>query len=162
MKSVEVNGRMAEDGSIILPPGVLETIGVQPGNLVHLVCRKAELVGRYDDLPADKRNKAEEEETELETEEDTAGEEETELETEEDVAGEEDAAELVIPHDLLKAAHIPLDAGLVVQMVPGAILIGDEDPMDAVQGPLLEILSLFGISEEEVNQAIEEGGYYDE
>lgn len=134
MKSVEVNGRVAEDGSIILPPDALEAIGVRPGNLVHLECRKAELAGRYDGLPVDKRNKAEEEE----------------------------AAELVIPHDLLEAAQIPLDAGLVVQMVPGAILIGDEDPLEAVRGPLLEILSLFGISEEEVNQAIEEGGYYDE
>ncbi|MFR2486370.1 MAG: hypothetical protein ACLTAC_23960, partial [Hungatella sp.] len=83
-------------------------------------------------------------------------------EREEEHQAEEEEAELVIPHDLLEAAHIPLDAGLVVQMVPGAILIGDEDPMEVVRGPLLEILSLFGISEEEVNQAIEEGGYYDE
>lgn len=34
--------------------------------------------------------------------------------------------------------------------------------MAAVQAPLLEILSLFGISEEEAYKAIEEGGYYDE
>lgn len=133
MKHVEVNGRMAEDGSIILPPGVLEGIGAQPGNLVHLCCRKA-VSGRYGSLPG---VQVEEEETEK-------------------------AAELVVPHDLLEAAHIPLNAGLVVQMVPGAILIGDDDPMEVVQGPLLEILSLFGISEEEVNQSIEEGGYYDE
>lgn len=138
MKHVEVNGRMAEDGSIILPPGVLERIGVQPGNLVHLCCRKV-VSGRYGSL------------TGVQAEEYKAEEEETEK-----------AAELVIPHDLLEAAHIPLNAGLVVQMVPGAILIGDDDPMEVVQGPLLEILSLFGISEEEVNQSIEEGGYYDE
>ncbi|WP_270809963.1 hypothetical protein [Hungatella effluvii] len=124
MRNIEVDGRMAEDGNIILPPGALDEIGVKPGSLVHISCQNAGPFGRNDWL------------------------------------GEE--AELVIPHDLLEAAHIPLDSGLVVQMVPGAILIGDEDPMNAVRGPLLEIISLFGISEEEVEQAIEEGGYYDE
>ena len=53
-------------------------------------------------------------------------------------------------------------AGLVIQTVPGAILIGNEDPMASVHAPLLEILSLLGISEDEVYEAIEEGGYYDE
>ena len=124
---------MAEDGSLVLPPGALEEIGVKSGDLVHLSCWKMGLPGENDFL---KREREEEHQAE--------------------------EAELVIPHDLLEAAHIPLDAGLVVQMVPGAILIGDEDPMEVVRGPLLEILSLFGISEEEVNQAIEEGGYYDE
>ena len=135
MRNVFVNGRMAEDGSLVLPPGVLEEFGVKPGELVHLSCRKMGLPGENDFL---KR------------------------EPEEEHQAEEEEVELVIPHDLLEAAQIPLDAGLVIQMVPGAILIGDEDPMEVVRGPLLEILSLFGISEEEVNQAIEEGGYYDE
>lgn len=134
MRNVFVIGRMAEDGSLVLPPGVLEELGVTPGDWVHLSCRKMELSSRNDYLQE---------------------------ETEEEQA-EEEEAELIIPHDLLEAAQIPLDAGLVVQMVPGAILIGDKDPMEAVRGPLLELLSLFGISEEEVNQAIEEGGYYDE
>ena len=127
MTNIFVNGRMAEDGSLVLPPGALEELGVKSGDLVHLSCWKMGLPGENDFL---KREREEEHQ--------------------------------VIPHDLLEAAHIPLDAGLVVQMVPGAILIGDEDPMEVVRGPLLEILSLFGISEEEVNQAIEEGGYYDE
>lgn len=135
MRNVFVNGRMAEDGSLVLPPGALEEIGVTPGDLIHLSCRKMGLPGENDFL---KR------------------------ETEEEHQAEEEAAELVIPHDLLEAAQIPLESGLIIQMVPGAILIGDEDPMEVVRGPLLEILSLFGISEEEVNQAIEEGGYYDE
>ena len=126
---------MAEDGSLVLPPGALEELGVKSGDLVHLSCWKMGLPGENDFLKRER---------------------------EEEHQAEEEEAELVIPHDLLEAAHIPLDAGLVVQMVPGAILIGDEDPMEVVRGPLLEILSLFGISEEEVNQAIEEGGYYDE
>ena len=133
MTNIFGNGIMADDGSMVLPPGALEEIGVKSGDLVHLSCWKMGLPGENDFL---KREREEEHQAE--------------------------EAELVIPHDLLEAAHIPLDAGLVVQMVPGAILIGDEDPMEVVRGPLLEILSLFGISEEEVNQAIEEGGYYDE
>ena len=135
MRNVFVNGRMAEDGSLVLPPGVLEKLGVKPGDLVHLSCRKMKRSDRYDCL---------------------AGKEK------EEHHAEEEEVELVIPHDLLEAAQIPLDSGLIIQMVPGAILIGDEDPMEVVRGPLLEILSLFGISEEEVNQAIEEGGYYAE
>lgn len=135
MRNIFVNGRMAEDGSLILPPGVLEELGAKPGDLVHLSCRKTGLTGENEFL---KR------------------------ETEEEHQAEEEETELIIPHDLLEEAQIPLDASLVIQMVPGAILIGDEDPMEVVRGPLLEILSLFGISEEEVNQAIEEGGYYDE
>ena len=79
-----------------------------------------------------------------------------------DIIADEEEAALVVPHDLLNDAHIPMDAGLVVQTIPGAILIGDTDPMAAVQAPLLEILSLFGISEKEAKKAIEEGGYYDE
>lgn len=79
-----------------------------------------------------------------------------------DIIADEEEATLVVPHDLLNDAHIPMDAGLVVQTIPGAILIGDTDPMAAVQAPLLEILSLFGISEEEAYKAIEEGGYYNE
>ena len=135
MTNIFVNGRMAVDGSLVLPPGALEELGVKSGDLVHLSCWKMGLPGENDFLKRER---------------------------EEEHQAEEEEAELVIPHDLLEAAHIPLDAGLVVQMVPGAILIGDEDPMEVVRGPLLEILSLFGISEEEVNQAIEEGGYYDE
>ena len=135
MTNIFVNGRMAEAGSLVLPPGALEELGVKSGDLVHLSCWKMGLPGENDFLKRER---------------------------EEEHQAEEEEAELVIPHDLLEAAHIPLDAGLVVQMVPGAILIGDEDPMEVVRGPLLEILSLFGISEEEVNQAIEEGGYYDE
>ena len=135
MTNIFVNGRMAEDGRLVLPPGALEELGVKSGDLVHLSCWKMGLPGENDFLKRER---------------------------EDEHQAEEEEAELVIPHDLLEAAHIPLDAGLVVQMVPGAILIGDEDPMEVVRGPLLEILSLFGISEEEVNQAIEEGGYYDE
>ena len=136
MRNVFVNGRMAEDGSLVLPPGVLEELGVNPGDLVHLSCRKMKRSNDRSDCLAGKEK--------------------------EEHQAEEEEAELVIPHDLLEAAQNPLDAGLIIQMVPGAILIGDEDPMEVVRGPLLEILSLFGISEEEVNQAIEEGGYYDE
>ena len=36
MRNVKINGRVAEDGSIILPPGVLESMCLNPGNLVTL------------------------------------------------------------------------------------------------------------------------------
>ena len=142
MKRVRMNGRVAEDGSIILPPGVLESLDAQPGSLVCM---------EY--VPHHQVREANGYETVFNTEEaiHRAG-----------VIADEEPAELVVPHDLLEEAQIPLDSGLVVQVIPGAILIGDTDPMAAVHAPLLEILSLLGISEDEVYEAIEEGGYYDE
>ena len=140
MKRVKINGRVAEDGSLILPPGVLESLDAQPGSLVcmeYVPLHPVREVNGY--------------ETVLEKEMCVAK-----------VVADEEPAGLVIPHALLEEAKIPLDAGLAVQVVPGAILIGDEDPMAAVHAPLLEILSLLGISEDEVYEAIEEGGYYDE
>ena len=142
MRNVKINGRVAEDGSIILPPGVLESMCLNPGNLVALEFAPTSPVKEANGYGP-----------------------RFQVETgicEADIIADEEEAALVVPHDLLNDAHIPMDAGLVVQTIPGAILIGDTDPMAAVQAPLLEILSLFGISEEEVNQAIEEGGYYDE
>lgn len=142
MRNVKVNGRVAEDGSIILPPGVLESMCLTPGDLVVLEyvpgCPVKEANG-YDPH--------------------------FQVETgicEADILADQEESALVVPHDLLNDAHIPMDAGLVVQTIPGAILIGDTNPIAAVHAPLLELLSLFGISEDEVYKAIEEGGYYDE
>lgn len=142
MKHVKINGRVAEDGSIILPPGVLESMCLSPGNLVEL-----EYVPGY---PVQEANGYG---PQFQVKAGTC---------EADIIADEEEAALVVPHDLLKDAHIPLDAGLVVQTIPGAILIGDTDPMLVVHAPLLEMLSLLGISEEEVYKAIEEGGYYHE
>ena len=142
MRNVKINGRVAEDGSIILPPGVLESMCLNPGNLVSLefaptsLAKEANGYGPWFQVETGN--------------------------CEMDIIADEETAELVVPHDLLNDAHIPMDAGLVVQTILGAILIGDTDPMAAVQAPLLEILSLFGISEKEAKKAIEEGGYYDE
>ena len=137
MRNVKINGRVAEDGSIILPPGVLESMCLNPGNLVTLEFAPTSPVKEANGYGP--RFQVE-----------TGG-------CETDIIADEEEAALVVPHDLLNYAHIPMDTGLVVQTIPGAILIGDTDPMAAVQAPLLEILSLFGISEEEAYKAIEEG-----
>lgn len=35
---MEVSGTVAQDGSVILPPGVLETMGAGPGDEVFITC----------------------------------------------------------------------------------------------------------------------------
>lgn len=124
MRNVKINGRVAEDGSIILPPGVLESMCLNPGNLVTLEFAPTSPVKEANGYGP--RFQVE-----------TGG-------CETDIIADEEEAALVVPHDLLNDAHIPMDTGLVVQTIPGAILIGDTDPMAAVQAPLLEILSLLG------------------
>ena len=36
MTNIFVNGRMAEDGSLVLPPGALEELGVKSVSYTHL------------------------------------------------------------------------------------------------------------------------------
>ena len=74
MTNIFVNGRMAEDGSLVLPPGALEELGGKSGDLVHLSCWKMGLPGENDFLKRER---------------------------EEEHHAEDEEAELVIPHDLL-------------------------------------------------------------
>lgn len=41
---IEVSGTVAQDGSVILPPGVLETMGAGPGDQVCITCESLQTV----------------------------------------------------------------------------------------------------------------------
>ena len=100
----EIKGTIASDGSIILPPGVLETMGKGPGDQVRIVYGSQKSVraeNSYGKLYLSAEGLRKTACMELPEE-----------------------AEMKLPHALLEEAGIPLDAELVVQAMEGAVLIG--------------------------------------
>lgn len=138
---IEVSGTVAQDGSVILPPGVLETMGAGLGDQVCITCGSLQPVraensyGRFF-LSAEGLRKTECME----------------------LLGE---AELKLPHALLREARIPLDAELVVQTVEGAVLMGAEEPLAVVRKPFYGMLQLLDMTEKEAMEILEKGGFLD-
>ena len=62
----------------------------------------------------------------------------------------EESGVLSIPRVLLSAAGIPTDGNLVIETVPGVILIGPNDPVRMVCRPLMEVFDELGIEPNEV------------
>lgn len=69
---------------------------------------------------------------------------------------------LSIPSAMLEAAGIPPDSNLTVEAIPGVLLIGQTEPLRTANQPLFDLFSAIGIEPEEVMNALEEGGYFDE
>lgn len=76
--------------------------------------------------------------------------------------GQPDSAVLSIPSVMLEAAGIPADSDLTVETLPGVLLIGQDEPLKAANRPFYDLLAALGIEPEEVMDALEEGGYFDE
>ena len=138
---IRIKGTVARDGSIILPPGVLETMGAAPGEPVQIVCELRQPVraensyGRFF-LSAEGFRKAECMELPEE-------------------------AEMKLPHALLEEAGIPLDAELVIQTVKGAVLIGEKEPLSVVSTPFYGMLRLLDMTEKEAMEILRKGGFLD-
>lgn len=69
---------------------------------------------------------------------------------------------LSIPKILLDEAGIPHDYDLTIETIPGVILIGVENPLNVANEPLLCLFAAMGITPEDVIEAIEKGGLFDE
>lgn len=69
---------------------------------------------------------------------------------------------LFIPSAMLEAAGIPPDSNLTVEAIPGVLLIGQTEPLRTANQPLFDLFAAIGIEPEEVMNALEEGGYFDE
>ncbi len=69
---------------------------------------------------------------------------------------------LSIPQVMLDAAGLPPDSDLTVEAVPGVLLIGVSEPLQTAVRPLMELFSAIGIEPEEVAEALEKGGYFNE
>lgn len=65
---------------------------------------------------------------------------------------------LSIPNALLAEAGIKQGQDLVIETIPGVILVGMEHPLQTANEPLLALFAAMGITPEEVIQAMEEGG----
>lgn len=141
MNQIEVKGTIAGDGSIILPPGVLETMGTGPGDPVYLAygslkpVRAENSYGRMF-LSVEGFRKTE-------------------------CMEPPEEAEMKLPHALLEEAGIPLDAELVVQTVEGAVVIGEREPLSVVRRPFYGMLRLLEMTEKEAMEILEKGGFLD-
>ena len=141
VNQMEVKGTVASDGSIILPPGVLEALGKGPGDQVRIVYGSQKSVRAENSygklyLYAEGLRK-------------TAC-----MELPEE-------AEMKLPHALLEEAGIPLDAELVVQAMEGAVLIGEREPLSVVRRPFYGMLRLLEMTEKEAMEILEKGGFLD-
>lgn len=140
MKLVEAKGTIAEDGSVILPPGVLESMGMKQGDsvfLTYLADKSVEAANTYSSVMLSRNG----------------------IEEITEPFDPADVPAITVPHLLLQAAGIPLDGELDIQCVPGAIVIGSADPLDVVPPCLLKLFDDFGINHDVVRSVLREGGF---
>ena len=78
----------------------------------------------------------------------------------EDKEGAEEVDDFALPHDLLRAAGIPIDGDLDVTCVPGAIIIRESDVLDRLPDGLREIFRSFGIHPDTVREVMKKEGYF--
>lgn len=140
MKLVETKGTIAEDGSIILLPGVLETMGMQPGEsvfLTHLADKSVKAVNTYSEVLLTK----------------------TGIEGMTEPFEPADPPEIVIPHLLLEVADIPIDGGLDIQCLPGVIVISSADPLDHVPPELMKLFDALEVDHDTIRAVLREGEF---
>ena len=140
MKLVEARGTIAEDGSIILPPGVLDSMEMNHGDsiyLTYLADKAVEAANTYSSVMLSRDG----------------------IEEITEPFDPADAPAITVPHLLLQAAGIPLDGELDIQCVPGAIVIGSADPLDAVPPCLMQLFDDLEINHDVVRTVLREGGF---
>ncbi len=143
MKIVETKGKIAEDGSIILPPGVLKNMNMAAGDtvsLTYLTNHPVQAVNTYGELLITQHG----------------------IDHISEPIEASDAEELSIPHSLLEAAGLPLDGNLDIQCADGSIMISSGDPLLAVPPQLMELFDDLGISHDAIRTVLMEGGFEDE
>ena len=143
MRIVETKGKIAEDGTILLPPGVLEIMRMETGDTVSLA-----YLSHHNEKPVNSYGELFLTENGIDR---IVG----------PVEGPEQAG-MSIPHALLLEAGMPLDGDVEIQVVPGGIIIGIADPLDTVPEPLMRLFIDLGIQPEAVRKVLEKGGFPNE
>lgn len=142
MKIIEIKGSIAEDGSIILPPGVLESMSMGIGDTVHLAYlshHPIKAINSYGEFFLTKDG----------------------IDSISEPVEAPNPAQLSVPHVLLEAAGIGLDDDLDISIGDGCIVIGSDDPLQRVPPELRKLLGDLGICPEMVRSVLE-GGDEDE
>jgi len=142
MKIIETKGRIADNGSIILPPGVLETMCVTVGDAVHLAYlshHPVKQINSYGEFFLTKDG----------------------VDNISEPVEVPESAELSVPHSLLEAAGIPLDDDLDIRCEDGAIIIGSANPVRQLPSQLMELFDNLGVSHDTI-RCVLEGGAEDE
>ena len=142
MKIIETKGQIADNGSIILPPGVLETMCVTAGDTVHLAYlshHPVKQINSYGEFFLTKDG----------------------IDNISETVESPDSAELSVPHALLEAAGIPLDDDLDIRCEDGVIIIGSADPVKQLPPQLMELFENLGVSHDTI-RCVLEGGAEDE
>ena len=142
MKIIETKGKVAGDGSIILPPGMLETMCVSIGDTVRLAYlshHPVKQLNSYGEFFITKDG----------------------IDRVREPVESPETAELSVPHALLEAAGIGLDDDLDITIGEGCIVIGSADPAYQLPPQLAEMFTSLGISPETVRTVLE-GGEGDE
>ena len=142
MKIIETKGQITDNGSIILPPGVLDTMCVTAGAAVHLAYlshHPVKQINSYGEFFLTQDGI------------DNIGE----------TVESPESAELSVPHALLEAAGIPLDDDLDIRCEDGAIIIGSADPVRQLPPQLMELFDSLGVSHDTI-RCVLEGGAEDE
>lgn len=140
MKLVETRGKVAEDGSIILLPGVLDTMGAEIGDSIALTYfsdKQVQAANSYSRIMLTKDG----------------------VEAITEPVEPADDVEIVIPHALLEAAEIPVDGEISIQCVSGMIMISSADPLDVVPPCLMNLFDEMGIDHDTVRAVLAEGGF---
>ena len=138
MRLIETKGRIAEDGSIILPPGVLETMCITTGDPVHLAYlshHPVKQMNSYGEFFLTKEG----------------------IDHVSEPVEAPEVAELSVPHALLEAAGIGLDDDLDIRCENGAIIIGSADPVVQLPPQLLKLFDSLGITHDAI-RCVQEGG----
>lgn len=142
MKIIETKGKVADNGCIILPPGVLETMYVAAGDTVHLAYlshHPVKQINSYGEFFLTKDG----------------------IDHVNEPLEAPESAELSVPHALLEAAGIPLDDDLDIRCEDDAIIISSADPIKQLPPQLMELFGCLGVSHDTI-RCVLEGGAEDE
>lgn len=138
MEIIETKGRIAENDSIILSPGVLEALCVTAGDTVYLAYlshHPVKQINSYGELFLTKDG----------------------IDHISDPVESSESTELSVSHTLLEAAGIPLDDDMDIHCEDGAIIIGSADPIKQLLPQLMDLFDNLGINHDTIRHVLEGG-----